>query len=518
MDILVTFIFLMGVALVLVGLSLKIKIPYPLFLIIGGAFLGFTPGLRELYFDPSSILLIVLPPALYYAAYNIPFKEFKRHINDILWLALGLVLITTLIIGILFKWFFPEIPWAVAFAFGAIISPPDAIAATAIMRRFAISPRLLAIAEGESLINDATALLLYRLALTALFAGTFSFLDANVEFIKIALGGLLVGLAAGYLFHLFSSHFFNPVLAVAFSFIIPYITYIIADDLQVSGVLAVVVCGLLGSHFLPTHFSAQTRVLGWASWDIFMILMNAFVFILIGIELHQVVKTLSIEQMLLYLVYGMIITIALVVIRFFWIYLRSRALCKCVTLEERRHIMNESAILSWSGMRGIVSLTAALALPYYLSNQQPLPGRELVILLVFIVTLLTLLIPGLTLSALIRYLKIHIREASNTKIIREDLIKIAEEELKTLLQNQKIDKEEHEFLLTYFKTRHRMLEISSKNLTTFSSVESARTLILHKKRQHLLKMWKNNEINDHLLHVLEREIDLEEDHSARAII
>lgn len=521
MDQIQILLLLMAVAIILVGFAVKLRVPYPLALIFGGSIFGFIPGLDETHFDPYTVLFIVLPPTLYYAAYSIPYKEFYRYLQDILWLALGLVLITTLSIGLIFKGLFPELPWALAFAFGAIVSPPDALAATTIMRRFDLSTRLMVITEGESLINDATGLVLYRLAVVALLSGTFSFVDANTEFAFSVVGGIIVGAIVGYLLHLLSNHFFDPVLAVIFSFIIPYITFSIADDLHVSGVLAVVVCGLIGARLLVTHFSALTRVVGWSAWDIISILLNCFVYILIGLQLKGLIQRLTLEKTLLYTLYGLFITFAMIIIRFLWIYLRVFIVNKMGRHHARhkRHTFHEALILSWSGMRGIVSLTAALALPFYLLNGQPLPGRDVIIFLTFVVIFFTLLIPGLTLPTLINWLNVRSMEKDhiNTPKIRQELIKAAKTELQHLNEIQMINESEYDFLLNYFNTRHQMLEIAFKG-DEGSSLEEARRRVLRKKRECLLAMWEKNEINDHLLNTLEREIDLEEAYSARAII
>lgn len=521
MNNLQTLVLLMALAIVLVGVALRLRIPYPITLVLGGAAIGFIPGLHKIYFNPNLVLIIVLPPILYDAAYSIPFKEFQRNIQDILWLALGLVVVTTLVIGLLFKWLFPDLPWAIAFAFGAIVSPPDAVAATAILKRFSISSRLLAILEGECLINDATGLVLYKLALVALFSGTFSFEEASVEFIKVAIGGLSIGLITGYLLHAFSSRFFDPILAVVYSFAIPYMTYILADALGYSGVLAVVVNGLIGSRMLVTHFSSLTRVVGWASWDVLTILLNCFIFLLIGLQVHDVIQRLMIEKTLLYFAYGVLLTAAAILIRFLWIYTR-KGFTYFKTkkdLQSRQLYLRDSIILSWSGMRGIVSVTAALALPFTLPDGNPLPGRDVVIFLTFVIILLTLLIPGLTLPSLMRRLNIQSSyEDLDTKTARNELVKAAREEIRLLHTTRHIDDQENSFLLTYFSTRHQILEIASKIKMMPHALESARLKILHRQRQRLLEMWKKHEIDDHLFNLLEHELDLEEAYLGRAKI
>lgn len=521
MNTLQTIILLMTLAIVLVGIALRLRIPYPLALVLGGAALGFAPGLNEIPFNPNFVLVIVLPPTLYYAAYSIPFKEFRRNIQDILWLALGLVIVTTLFIGLLFKWLFPELPWALAFTFGAIISPPDAVAATAILRRFTISSRLLTVLEGESLINDATGLVLYRIGVIALLSGIFSLTGASLEFTKVAVGGILIGMMTGYLLHAFSSRFLDPILAVVFSFTIPYLTYILADLLQVSGVLAVVINGLIGSRMMVTKFAALTRVIGWASWDILIILLNCFIFILIGLQLSGVMHRLTMEKIFIYFGYGLILTVATIIIRFVWVYLRQGIICLKGKkgFYFRRESLHEAIILSWSGMRGIVSLSAALALPYYLPDGSALPGRDIVTFLTFTVILLSLLIPGLTLSSLMKWLNIQLtQEDQDTKMVRKELLKAAKEEVEHLHTSGQIDQQDYNFLINYFNHRHQMFEIALKAKTRFYSLESARMQVLNKKRQRLLNMWEKNEISDELFNLLERELDVEEVYLARATI
>lgn len=522
MNSLHTIILLMAIAIILVRLAIKWQIPYPVTLVIGGAAIGFIPHLAEIQFEPNLLLSTVLPPILFYAAFSISFKEFKHEFFDILWLALGLVLVTTIAVGLLFKWLFPELPWALAFTFGAIVSPPDAVAATTILKRFSINPHLLAVLEGESLINDATGLVLYKIGVATLLSGMFSASEAGLEFIKVTAGGIVIGLITGYALHRFSSYFLSPVLSAIYSFIIPYIAYLLADALHVSGVLAVVVNGLIGSRMLITHFSSMTRIVGWVSWDIFIILLNCFIFILIGLQLHDLVMRLTIEKAILYFGYGILITAILIVVRFLWVFIRQELLR--IRKKESPHDFRNNIILSWSGMRGIVSLAAALALPYNLPDGSPLPGRDIVIFLTFIVIFLTLILPGLTLSKFLHILKMHYVSSEDCKGLRETLIKIASEELKKLHSLKKIDEAEYELLSNYFQTRHKILDRafkrSQKGREFFDkdNLDLARKHVLDKKRELLVNMWKQNSLSDELFQLFERELDLEEAPIIRAEI
>lgn len=522
MDLLQSLAILMTCAIILVALALRLKIAYPIALVIGGSFLGLIPGIQPLNFDPTQLLLIVLPPILYYAAYNIPYKEFQNNIFEILGLALGLTALTTLLIGLLFKWLFPDLPWALAFAFGAIVSPPDAVAATAILRRFNIKTKLSAILEGESLVNDAMGLILYKFAVVALLSGTFSLQEASFEFLKGVFGGIVVGGLCGYLIHKFGSWFFDSVIAVVFSFLIPYITYMIADAFNFSGVIAVVVCGLIGSRMILTGFSSVTRVLGWASWDIVIILLNCFVFILIGSQMPHILSTFSGFEILKFFGYGLLLTASMIAIRFLWVFLREilSYVTGCRNMVDRTKTpMKDAVLMSWCSMRGIVSLTAALALPYHMPDGSSLNGRETVIFLTFIVIFLTLVIPGLTLETLIK--RMHIRklpDLNDTVEVRKELIRVGMKEIRRLWEEKQIDRKQHYFLIRYFSVRHKVLELASKGRAGTGSLEEARIQVLRKKRERLIQMWEDNEISDPVFAALEHELDLEESYIVRADI
>lgn len=515
-----TFIMLMFAAAILVGVAQIIRVPYPIALVLGGTAIGFTPYQHVFTFDPNLILVIVLPPLLYYGAFGVSFRELKRNFREVVSLALGLVVVTTFVIGVIFKWIFPELPWALAFAFGAIVSPPDAIAATTILKRFAINTRLITILEGESLINDASALVLYRLAVAALLSGVFSFSEGGVEFVKIATGGIFVGFVLGYFLQDFSKRYLEPVVGVVFSFTIPYVTYILADYLGVSGVLAVVVSGLAGSQILIRHYSPLRRILGYASWDIFIILMNCFVFILIGLQLESLTSAMTATQLAIYSGYAAIITMAMLAVRMIWVYSSSgiaylRSLRNPRAHSLRPQILREAALIGWSGMRGIVSLAAALALPLTLPNGMPLEGRSEVIFITFVVILLTLLIPGFTLPLLIRWLNIHHQpEHPELLKMRNILTKVAHETIHRLHTSKMISLEDFELLKVHLDLHSKILSASIQQ--ELSGLESARSLVVQEKRKKLFELWEGLEIDDRTLSQLEQELDLEETHVARA--
>lgn len=520
MESLQTIFILLFAAVLLVGISRKIHLPYPITLILGGTAIGFIPALQPINFDPDLFLLLFLPPILYYASYNIAFREFQKNWKEIFSLALGLVLFTTILIGILFKWLFPQFSWALAFAFGAIVSPPDAIAVTTILRRFKISSRLLSLLEGESLINDASAIVLYKLAIAAILSGSFSLMEAGQDFFQMVFGGIFIGIILGFTFQLFSKRYLEPVLGVLFSFTIPYITYIIADWMGFSGVLAVVVNGLIGSRILLLHPSSLRRILGYGTWDVFIILLNCFVFILIGLELKNITTMMTFKQMFLYSAYAFLIVCALIIIRMIWVYSKvgisyfmTRKNSKSFTFSTKS--LHEAAVIGWAGIRGIVSLSVAIALPLVLPNGLPLEGRNEVIFITYVIIFLTLLIPGLTLPALIRWLKMGgSSEKYDERKIRNQLIEVVERNLNHFLNSNDITPEEFDFLKVYFISQHRVLEISHEGENLQNS-ELVRLKILKSQRKKLLELWDKQEIDDTLLNHLEGELDILEVHIAR---
>lgn len=514
--------FLLLAAVLLVGLAQKIHVPYPIILILGGAAISFIPGISNIYFNPSLVLMIFLPAILYHSAFGISFHEFQQNWKNIFSLALGLVVLTTIVIAVIFKWLFPQFSWSLAFAFGAIVSPPDVVAVTSILKRFTINSRLTTLLEGESLVNDASAIVIYKIAVVALMTGSLSFMDGSFMFIYVALGGISVGLALGFLFQEFSKHFLEPALGVVFSFTIPYVTYVVADMLEVSGVLAVVVNGLVGAHVLHTHHSSLRRILGYAVWDILVILLNCLVFILIGLQVKTIAAEMSFNQIIIYSGYAFLIATVMAAVRLTWVYARA-AFAYTKALHQRDasricpQILHEAAVIGWAGMRGIVSLAVALALPFTLPNGMPLEGRNEVVFITFVVILITLVIPGLTLPVLIRWLQLHRSDKeSNEQKVRHELALYADGLISSFLESKKINQKEYRFLKSYFQSQHKALELAHEAENRLSNVESVRRQIIHSLRSKLMKIWKQYEIDDKLLSHLENELDMLETHIARA--
>lgn len=402
------FIGLLLAVVVLAVAARRVHIPYPIFFVLGGTVLGFVPGLPSVELNPELVFLAVLPPLLFPAALFTSWRDFRANLRPIALLAIGLVLFTTTIVAFAAEYLF-HLPLAAGFVLGAIISPPDAIAATAIAERLKIPRRIVTILEGESLVNDATALVAYRLAVAAAGTGLFSWTQAGWEFLLIGAGGMLTGLAVGWLAEQFHRRVDDAPLEITASLLTAFASYLLAEQLQVSGVLAVVTAGLYLGWRAPVITSYQTRLRGGPVWEMLEFVLNGFVFVLIGLQLPEILQRLAADRLpasrLIW--YGTLTTLAVIVVRILWVFpatyvprMIARNWCRHDPHPRWQHV----AIVAWTGMRGVVSLAAALALPTRLPGGGVFPGRDLILFLTFVTIFATLVLQGLSLPFLIRWL------------------------------------------------------------------------------------------------------------------
>ncbi len=415
-SILVTFL---CAVVVLSVLAKRLNIPYPISFVIGGVGLAFARHLPRPHLDPQVILLIVLPPLLYSAAWSTDWLELKRNWRPISLLAIGLVIFTTVVVAVAVHAVVPNFSWPLAFTLGAIVSPPDAVAAEAIFERLAIPRRIAAIILGECLVNDATALVLYRFALAAAISGTFSLLHASATFVYVAAGGVLIGVAAafaleGVLRYIRKHGFDDPTIASVVFLLAPFAAYLPADALHESGVLAAVTAGILLSWRSRLFIDSETRVIGSAVWRVLTYVLNAFAFLLIGLQLPAILAELQ-PHVRDYALYGAMVAMLVIVVRIAWVFPATylpRLLSKRMREMDPAPSWRPVAVIGWSGMRGIVSLAAALALPYTFGDQ-PFPQRGPTIFFTVCVVFVTLVFQGLTLGPLIEWL--GITEASKNQ-------------------------------------------------------------------------------------------------------
>jgi CPA1 family monovalent cation:H+ antiporter len=384
-----------------------VRVPFPILLVLGGLALALIPGMPHVELDPRLVLVAILPPLLYAGAYFTSLREFRANIAEISLLAVGLVLITTLIVAAVAHAMIPGLDWPTAFVLGAIVSPTDPTAATSIAERVGVPRRLVGIIDGESLVNDGTALVAYRFAVTAVLTGSFSLVAASGRFVLNVAGGIAIGLAAGYLIRQVRRRLNNPTLEVTIALCSGYIAYLPAQAAGVSGVLAAVTVGVYMGWYTPELTNAETRLQGVAVWNITLFVLNAVLFTLVGLQLPAIVDALKGEHSWENLVmWGVVLTLSVIAIRFVWLFVTSW-LPGPLRPGDGAGGWRSNVILGWAGMRGAVSLAAALALPLTTHAGDPFPNRALIIFLTFTVILGTVVGQGLTFPAVIRLVGLH---------------------------------------------------------------------------------------------------------------
>lgn len=391
----------------LATLAQRLRIPYPILLTLGGLALSFVPRLPHVELTPELVFLIFLPPILYAAAWFTSWRDFKAKLWPISLLAFGLVLVTTVAVAVVARAIVPGLPWPAAFVLGAIVSPPDAAAATAIIQRLGVPRRIVTVLEGESLINDATALVAYRFAVAAVVTGAFSLGDATLQLGMVAVGGVAIGLAVGFAVVLVEKLVDDASVEIAVSFIAPIGAYLLAEEVHWSGVLAVVAAGLFVSRRASRLMMSDTRVRALAVWETVIFILNSLIFILIGLQLPTIVAGLAGRSVIELLGYAVAVSLTVILIRIAWVF--PAMYLPYVLVWRSRDAMPYPSprgvtIVAYTGLRGIVSLATALALPQAVAGGAPFPERDLLIFLTFSVILATLVGQGLTLPWLVRRL------------------------------------------------------------------------------------------------------------------
>lgn len=395
------------ILIIIISVKDKIKMALPILLVIAGLVLSLTHLLPSMDLNPEMIFYVVLPPILFDAAWNTSIPDFKKELPRISLLAFGLVFLTTTIVAVFVHSLIPSFGWALSFVLGAVISPPDAVAATSITKNIPIPKRLTTILEGESLLNDASALIAYKFAVIAVVSGAFSLWEASYQFILVSLGGIVMGIFIGFLF--LKAHRFindNSNVETFAVVLLPFAIYSLAEHLGCSGVLAVVVLGMYLSWNSFSVFTANSRIQMGHFWEVMIFILNGLVFLLLGMQLPKIISDIPSLQILTLIFYGFLIFLILVLVRFVVLF--------AFPLFDKRdrnskgnhsQANKEYLILSWSGMRGVVSLAAAFALPVNIHSGQTIEQRSTVLFISFIVILFTLIIQGITLPRLIKLIK-----------------------------------------------------------------------------------------------------------------
>jgi CPA1 family monovalent cation:H+ antiporter len=497
-------------------LAHRLNLPPAVALIVGGAALAFIPGLPVISLDPALVLVIFLPPLLMDGAWFIPLRHLHRHLVGILSLAVGTVVFTTVVVAVVTHALLPSLPWAACAALGAIVSPPDAVSARAILSRVPLPQRLSILLEGESLLNDATGLVLFRFAIAAMVTGTFSASEAMGSFVLLALGGAVVGAVVAAVWVLVMKRLKDDYLIIAASVLICWAAYLLAERFHLSGVISTVVCGLICGWYQHTLFSAAIRLRGTSFWTVMIFLLEASVFMLIGSSLREVITRVggfgvALEQMAVPILW---IVLAMTVARFVWIFACDGVIVLNRKLGYRRFETmgwRASTVLSWAGMRGVVTLAVALSVP------ADMPGRDFMLVAAFAVILVTVLVQGTTLGLVIRWLRPPEAGAHKAPLSMSHAeVAMAQAQLK-LLESRAYDAEGkliHPQLLERYRQRATITERYAGNEAEHQPrLQAHFDLVLEAiavARVELVRLHRARQIDDRVLHELERDLDLEE--------
>lgn len=516
---------LFGITVIAV-ISNKYKFPFPIALVLCGVVISLIPGLPVIALQPDIVFLLFLPPLLYAAAWNTSWRDFKANKRPIALAAFGLVLFTTVTIGAVAHALIPGMSWPLSFLLGAIVSPPDAVAATSVTKGLGLQPKILAILEGESLVNDASGLIAYKYAIAAVMAGNFVFWEAGVNFIIVVIGGLTIGLVIAFVMYLIHKKFVcEAVIDTSLTFLTPFACYLLAEHFHVSGVLAVVSAGLYLSFRSAELFNNESRIMTYAVWDVVIYILNGLIFILIGLQLRNVmegIKGYSTGELILY---GIVISIIVIVVRFIWIVpatLLPRWLSKKIRTTETFDYKN-LIVFGWAGMRGVVSMAAALSLPLFLPGGTAFPERNLIIYLTFCVILSTLVLLGITLPWIIRLLKLQpysvaAEEYEVRTIIVSDTISYIEENL-SLIKQELLNSLKNKYEIKYNRLQKTDLPanyfnkegaITEAPADIFNEFSQLQIDVIAVERKRLTSLHHEGKVSEEIIRKMEKELDLEE--------
>ena len=510
---------LLAATTALLALAPRLRIPYPILLVLGGLALGFAPGIPDVELSPELVLIGILPPLLYSAAFFTSLRDLRANTRPIGLLAIGLVLMTMVVVATVAHTLI-GLSWASAFVLGAVVSPTDPIAATAISRRLGVPRRLVIIVEGESLVNDATALVALRVAVVATVTGTFSIWEAGLDFVLVVVGGVLVGLGVGWVVRQVRRRIDDPPVEVTISLLTGYFAFIPADLLHVSGVVSVVTAGVYLGWHTPELTSPDSRLLGDSMWEITTFLLNALLFVLLGLQLPSILEALEGESAGKLLWWAALVSGTVSVARIVWVFPATylpRWLSARLRARDPSPPWQYPALISWMGLRGAVSLAAALSVPTVVDGGAPFPDRELVIYLAFAVIIATLVLQGLSLPGVIRLLGLEDdglaeKEEAKARIRSAEAALARLEELtgEEWVNEDTADRMRgfYGFRMRRFAARFDGEDDGSVELRS-QSYQRLRIELLTAERNAVLDLRREGRISDEVMRRLERDFDLE---------
>ncbi|HLY09856.1 MAG TPA: Na+/H+ antiporter [Planctomycetota bacterium] len=512
---------LLGAAAALELLAHKIGVPHPALLVLGGLGLALTPGLPRVEMDPEAVFLVFIPPLLYRAAILTSWRDFRSHLRAILTMAVIILLGTVAAVAAVAHSMTSEFTWASAFILGAIVSPPDAVAATAVMRRLGVPRSVVTILEGEGLVNDATALVAYRMAMAAVVAGSFSVTQASLWFLGAASGGIAIGFAvAGVVIVIRRKVGRSPLVENTISLLTPFASFIPADRLGVSGVLAVVTTGLTLGRIGPRLVSAETRLQGQALWEMIVFLLEGLIFILIGLYLPTSIEALRHHSLGELLGYAGVVSAVCVLVRLVGVFPTAyglRFLARSAGMKWKYPKWQDVAFVGWAGMRGGDSLVIALALPLATSTGSPFPARDLIIFITFAVILATLVLQGFTFGGAVRLLGLRDDglDREEEADARRKTIEAGLAHLEALAKKPDAPVDHIQELRDRHARRlhHLMLKdqpvLFPEKRSQMKAYRELRLAMLQEERKALIQLRDDDLISDGVMQAVQRDLDLE---------
>jgi CPA1 family monovalent cation:H+ antiporter len=521
MHLFVTILGLLVVVALFAVLARRFSFPLPIVLVIVGLGVSLIPGLPHIELEPDIVFMLFLPPILYAAAWYTSWQEFKANIEPITVLSVGLVFATTLVVAWAAYTFIPGMPWTVACVLGAIVSPPDAAAATAVTSKLGIPKRIITVLEGESLVNDASGLVAYKFAVAAVVTGTFSLSDAGLKFSIVILVGIAIGFAVAWIAKKIHRMIdVEPSVDITITILTPFASYLLAEKLGASGVIAVVTTGLIIGREAATLHRARMRMAAIAVWDFIIFLLNGLIFIIIGLKLPDVIEKIDRYSPSELAFYVLVVNAAAIGVRLVFIYTVdyiSRTVRRRLGKKGIFTTLKHTTILAWTGMRGIVSLAAALALPYTLQTGAPFPHRDIILFLTFSVIVVTLVLQGLSLPWLIRALKVGRDEewlTQHEKEARLQAINAAQRFIATKRKEMALP----EYLIASITASHdhRILHLGHEESDGSEAHEIAvLSSQLHRaalavERDAIIAMRNQGVLSDEAMRRIERDLDIEE--------
>ena len=515
------FLLLLVFVAVFAGLARQLKIAYPILLVIAGLALSLLPGMPRIGLDPNLVFLVFLPPLLYSAAWTLSWREFQRNFVSIAMLAVGLVLFTVVGLAFAAGSLLPGFDWRSAVLLGAVVAATDAIAATSIARRVGLPQRIVDLLEAECLVNDGTGLLALQFGLLMLMTGrTPSVVEGVGRLVFLTGGGVLIGLAIGAAVAWFERWVDDGPIEIVISILVPYATFLIGDRAHVSGVIAVIACSMYMSRKSPGYMSPQVRLQATAVWDSLTFVLNGIVFVLIGLQLPYVMSQISGMSRIVLLEYGLGFSAVMIAVRMGWVFGETYLVYAVRRWVQKEQVENPEPrrliVIGWGGMRGVLSLAAAVSLPYALPDGSMFPQRSMIIYLAFCLIVATLVVQGLTLPVLIRRLglsepvgmKAEEQEARRV-LLREALVHLDRKRSKNRDQSAMLG----ELIAGYQQRLDAMPAEREKRMQGL--VDQARRSdaileVLQAERAALIRLWDERQIDDEVLRTLQRELDLEE--------